>query len=54
MLENPRSAVGNSTSALDPSGSSFGPSGLAPTVGVAPTGIHHLLLSNLTTVYKVL
>ena len=27
-----------------PIGSSFGPSGLAP------TGIHHLLLSNLTTV----
>jgi len=43
MLENPRSAVGNPTSALGPSGSSFGPSSLAP------IGIHHLLLSNLTT-----
>jgi len=43
MLENPRSAVGNPTSALGNSGSSFGPS------GVAPVGIQHLLLSNLTT-----
>ena len=43
MLENPWSAVGNPTSALGPSGSSFGPSCLAP------TGIHHLLRSNLTT-----
>ena len=43
MLENPWSAVGNPTSALGPSGSSFGPSSLAP------VGIHHLLLSNLTT-----
>ena len=33
----------NPTSALGPSGSSFGPSSLAP------VGIHHLLLSNLTT-----
>ena len=38
------SAVGNPTSAFGPSGSSFGPSSLSP------TGIHHLLLSNLTTV----
>jgi len=44
MLENPRSAVVNPTSALGPSGSSFGPSSLAP------VGIYHLLLSNLTTV----
>ena len=44
MLENPWSAVGNPTSALSPSGSSFGPSSLTP------VGIHHLLLSNLTTV----
>jgi len=43
MLENPWSAVGNPTSALGSSGSSFGPSYLAP------IGIHHLLLSNLTT-----
>jgi len=43
MLENPWSAVGNPTSALSPSGSSFGPSGLAP------VGINHLLLSNVTT-----
>jgi len=43
MHENPRSAVGNPTSALGSSGSSFGPSGLAP------TGIHRLLLSKLTT-----
>ena len=43
MLENPWSAVGNPTSALDHSGSSFDPPLLAP------TGIHHLLLSNLTT-----
>ena len=43
MLENPWSAVGNPTSALGPSGSSFGPSSLAP------VGIYHLLLSNLTT-----
>jgi len=41
--QNPWSAVGNRTSALGPSGSSFGPSGLVP------IGIHHLLLSNLTT-----
>ena len=39
----PLSAVGKPTFALGPSGSSFGPSGRAP------TGIHHLLLSNLTT-----
>jgi len=45
MLENPWSAVGNSTSALGPLGSSFGPS------SVAPVGIHHLLLSNFTTVH---
>jgi len=44
MLENPWSAVGNPTSALSPLGSSFGPSSLTP------VGIHHLLLSNLTTV----
>ena len=43
MLENPWSAVGNPTSALRPSGSSFGPSSLAP------VGIHLLLLSTLTT-----
>ena len=43
MLENPWSAVGNPISALGPSGSSFSPSSLAP------VGIHHLLLSNLTT-----
>ena len=43
MLDNPWSAVRNSTSALGPSGSSFDPSGLAP------TGIHHFLLSHLTT-----
>ena len=43
MLENPRSAVENPTSALGPSDSSFGPS------SIAPVGIHHLLLSNLTT-----
>ena len=44
MLENTWSAVGNTTSALGPLGSSFGPSSLAP------VGIHHLFLSNLTTV----
>jgi len=44
MLENPWSPVWNPTSALSPSGSSFGPSSLTP------VGIHHLLLSNLTTV----
>jgi len=38
--------VGNPTSALGLSGSSFGPSSLAP------IGIHHLLLSNLTTGYQ--
>jgi len=38
MLENPWSAVGNPTSALDPSGWSFGPS------GIELIGIHHLLL----------
>jgi len=43
MLENPWSAVGNTTSALGPLGSSFGPSSLVP------VGIHHLLMSNLTT-----
>jgi len=43
---NPWSAVGNPTSALGPSGSSFGPSGLAP------IGINHLLLSNLTTKFS--
>jgi len=43
MLENPWSAVGNPISALCPSGSSFGPSRLAP------IEIRHLLLSNLTT-----
>jgi len=43
MLENPWSAVRNSTSPLGASGSSFSPSSLTP------TGIHHLLLSNLTT-----
>jgi len=43
MLENPWSAVGNPTSILGPSGLSFDPSCLAP------IGIHHLLLSNLTT-----
>jgi len=37
MLDNPWSAVGNPTSALGPS-------------GLAPLGIHDLLLSNLTTV----
>jgi len=42
MLENSWSAVGNPTSILGPPGSSFDPSGLAP------IGIHHLLLSNLT------
>ena len=47
ILENPWSAVRNPTSALGPSGSSFSPS------GVAPIGIHHLLLSNLTTVYTL-
>ena len=45
MLENPWSAVGNPTSALGSSGSSFGPSCLAP------IGIHQLLLSNLTAGY---
>ena len=44
MLENPWSAVGNPTRALGTSGSSFGPSSLAP------VGIHHILLSNLTSV----
>jgi len=44
MLENPWSAVGNPTSALSPSDSSFGPASLMT------AGIHHLLLSNLTTV----
>ena len=43
MFENSWSAVGNPTSALGPSGSSFGPSSLAP------LGIHHLSPSNLTT-----
>ena len=43
MLENPWSAVGDPTSILGPPGSSFDPSGLAP------IGIHHLVLSNLTT-----
>ena len=43
MLENPWSAVVNPTSALGPSSSSFSPSSLAP------VGIHHPLLSNLTT-----
>jgi len=43
MLEIPWSAVGNPTSALGPSGSSFGSSSLAP------IGIHHLLLNNVTT-----
>ena len=43
MLENRWSAVGNPTSALSPSGSSFGASSLAP------IGIHHVLLSNLTS-----
>jgi len=43
MRENPWSAVGNLTSALGHSGSSCGPSSLVP------IGIHHLLLSNLTT-----
>jgi len=42
MLDNPWSAVGTPPLFSAPSGSSFGPSGLAP-------GIHHLLLSNLTT-----
>ena len=37
MLENPWSAVGNPTSALGRS-------------SLAPVGIHHLVLSNLTTV----
>ena len=46
MLENPWSAVGNPTSDLGPSGSSFGPSSLAP------VGIHHLLLTNLTTAHQ--
>ena len=44
MLENPWSAVGNPTSALRPSDSSFGPSSLAP------VEIHHLWLSNFTTI----
>jgi len=43
MLENPWSAVRNPTSALGSSGSSFGLSSFAP------VGIHHLLLSDLTT-----
>jgi len=41
MLDNPWSAVGNPTSALGPS-------------GLAPLGIHHLLLSNLTTVVIII
>ena len=40
MLDNPWSAVGNPTSALGPS-------------GLAPLGIHHLLLSNLTTAHRL-
>jgi len=44
MLETPWSTVGNPACALGSLGSSFGPSSLAP------VGIHHLLLSNLTTV----
>ena len=47
MLENPRSVVGNPTSDLGPSGSSFGPSSLAP------VGIHHHLLTNLTTAKNI-
>jgi len=43
MLEDPWSAVGIPPLLLGPSGSSFDPSILAP------VGIHHLLLSNLTT-----
>ena len=43
MFKKPWSAVGNPTSALGLSGSSFGPSSLAP------IGINYLLLSNLTT-----
>jgi len=43
MFENPWSAVGNPTSTLSNSDSSFGPSSFAL------VGIHHLLLSNLTT-----
>jgi len=43
MLENPWSAVRSTTCSLGPLGSSFGPSSLAP------VGIDHLLLSNLTT-----
>ena len=43
MLEIPWSAVGNPTSAFGPSGSSFGSSSLAP------IGIHHVLLNNVTT-----
>ena len=43
---NAQKLLGNPASALDPSGSSFGPSSLAP------VGIHHLLLSNLTTATK--
>jgi len=39
----PWSAVGNPTSILGLSRSSFGPASLAP------VGVHHLLLSNLTT-----
>jgi len=46
MLENPWSAVADTTSALGSSGSSIGPSSLVP------TGIHQLLLSNLTTAYR--
>jgi len=45
MLENLWSAVGNPTSVLGSPGSNFGPSGLTP------IGIHHLLLSNLTTAH---
>ena len=47
MLENPWSAVRNTTCALGPLGSRFGPSSLAP------VGIHHLLPSNLTTGRKL-
>jgi len=43
MLENPRSTVGKPISALGPSDSSFVP------LSLAPVGMHHLLLSDLTT-----
>ena len=48
MLANPWSAVRNPTSVLglSPSGSSIGPSSLAP------IGIRHLLLSNLNAEYN--